>query len=154
MAARVFRWTNEETNGGSTVILVLMGGSDSDRDEVLKELMQLYVGRAQQISLSHIPNPVERVARLRMEMPTLHQARYLTIINNPISVEEVTELRTYRALFAHVHGPLASIYKHTPIERKDIRIAPTSRKSRPNHVYTPDQAVSECRLRQSLRVAG
>ncbi|MBE3914891.1 hypothetical protein HJ155_23150 [Vibrio parahaemolyticus] len=136
------------------MIMVLMGGSEADREAVIRDLMQLYKSRIQCVNVAHLSCPLDRAARLKMEINPKRAFRSITVVNNPASVEEVTELRRVGAYFAHIYGPLGAIYDHVSVENNDVQVAPIPhRRPFPSHVLTPEEAVSEFMLRGRPKVA-
>lgn len=136
------------------MIMVLMGGTATDREAVIQDLMQLYKSRIQSVNVAHLSCPADRVERLRMEINPNRPFRVITVVNNPGSLEEVTELRRIGAYFAHVYGPLAPIYDQVKVESRDVQVAPIPhRHTLPMHVLTPEEAISEFMLRGRPKVA-
>ncbi|WP_136487852.1 hypothetical protein [Vibrio sp. H11] len=129
------------------MILVIMGGTDSKRNAVIKDLMSLYASRVQTLTLDHIPEASARLERLMLEFERPMPFRMIRIVNNPTSVVEVQWLRRQGAFFAHVYGKIGKIYAHIEIKQQDVMVYPLPhRQSLPFHVHTPEEAVSKFML--------
>ncbi|MGY5383270.1 hypothetical protein [Vibrio metschnikovii] len=132
------------------MIIVLMGGRSEERVAVIGDLTRIYKNRIQCINLAHLPSHHDRMERLQLELgrhrPT--SSHIIMVVNNPDSVQEIAYFRKTGAYFAHVYGPLSSIYQQIPMQKGDVQIAPMAQaKLRPDHVLNPEQAVSEFLLR-------
>ncbi|WP_412497268.1 hypothetical protein [Vibrio fluvialis] len=130
------------------MIVVIMGGTESKRDAVIKDLVSLYPGRVQSLNLDHIQMPHQRLERLMMEFDRPFPFRSIRVVNNPSSKIEVNWLREKGAFFAHMYGALSVIYDHITVMNQDVMIAPIPhRKVYPSHVLTPEEAISDFMLR-------
>lgn len=134
------------------MILVICGGKPAQRDAIIRYFMEFRRGQVQTICLSHIKDVATRVARIDFELGPYRSFKALTIVNHPTSIEEVEKLRSHNdVVFAHVYGPLVSTYSEITIRIADLFVTDSVSASRPKHVLTPEELLSEIEIKRQLK---
>lgn len=72
----------------------------------------------------------------------------VTYVFNPTCWQELKQLRDRHAIVCHQYGPLMPIYGEISIARGDFMFTDTSStRGMPGHVLTPDEVLSECKIK-------
>ncbi|MCF6459068.1 hypothetical protein [Pseudoalteromonas sp. MMG024] len=126
-------------------ILVLFGGTESDHDEVVSEVVAVSPSRIQKVSVSALTRGGSMCEKeLDALLAGVKAIDHITLITDVESVQDITLLRHYGAVFCHVRGPFAKAFNDEPIRCDDFHVAPTNYDGIvPEGVMDPLELVSE-----------
>jgi len=128
------------------MIIVILGGSTSLRDDVVKEFFSHKGSSVQHLNITHCAD--QAFARLVAECSTRKHKSFITVVTGVSQLKELAFLRQQGAVICHCYGQLSNEYSHIKIEIGDYHILPDIlTHTAPEHVYTPLEILSECYFR-------
>lgn len=132
------------------IVMALLGGTEDERESMVIALMkELGASRVRRLYLGYLPDPVERVRRLRMELSSRLPDDVVTVVLNPDTEAELNTLRNLGAFVCHYYGTLSGIYSQFEIKSYDLMVSEANRT--PDHVLGAVDAWSECYVRMRQR---
>ncbi|OCH31815.1 hypothetical protein A6E13_16465 [Aliivibrio fischeri] len=133
------------------LIMVIQGMDCCERNKVHTQLTHLKQPQVVTIDVGFVPDPLYRVERLKM---LLHRSPLvLNVVIGANSMEEIDYLRGQHALFCnlHRHFPSGLLNIKGAISKEDVLISPSGLSESDVEVLSPDEAFSECFLRNKYR---
>jgi len=124
------------------MIIVILGGTESLRDDVVKELIEPHPSKVQHLNLTHCH---DTYARLVAEFTPRKSNKFITVITGIKQPKALDFLREQQATICHCYGQLTQEYSHISIKLGDYHVLPDILADMaPEHVYTPLELLSEC----------
>lgn len=132
------------------MIIVVLGGSENLRDDVISQLMQSKLTRIRHLSIAGVVNCKNtRLSRLKVEFDQPSKlTNVITIVSGISTNDELEYLRSKNAMICHCYGQLTDIYDHVACVRGDKYILPEPLQfTAPDHIYSPAEILSECYIK-------
>jgi len=132
------------------MIVVVLGGSEILRDDVISQLMQSKISLIRHFNITGLVNCKDvGLSRLKTEFERPKKVTNLVTIVSGISTnDELVYLRSKDAIICHCYGELTDLYNQVACEKGDKYILPDPLKfTAPEHVYSPDEVLSECYIK-------
>lgn len=132
------------------MIIVIVGGSETLRSEVISQLMQSDITLIRHLSIEGLVKCQDvGLARLKTEFEQPQKINNLVTIVSGISTEkELRYLREKNAFVCHCYGELTPVYDHvTCIHGEKFVLPEPLQLTAPDHIYTPCEVLSECYIR-------
>lgn len=130
-------------------VLVVCGGLERDRRKVLAELLEAKDFRAEMHPINALIRTSDLIKRYHFLFPRLQDSQKFWLINGVESDWGIDVLREVGAVFCHVRGPLAPVFKQARIQLKDLHVAPSDYSGvNPDSVLDPIELLSECEIRR------
>jgi hypothetical protein len=133
------------------MIIVVLGGSESLRSDVISQIMATKISLIRHLSLEGL---VKRegagLVRLKAEFDQFKPklTNFITLVSGISSAKELDYLRGRQAFICHCYGPLSKLYDHLACDKSDAFILPYPLPFyAPGHIYTPDEVLSECYIK-------
>ncbi len=127
------------------MIIVILGGTDSLREDVVKELTQPHPSKVQHLNVSHCHDVY---ARLVAEFTPRKHKKFITVITGIKQPKELAFLRKQQAIICHCYGQLTQEYNQISIKMGEYHVLPNVLVDMaPEHVLTPLELLSECSLK-------
>lgn len=132
------------------IVMALLGGNEDDSEAMYIALMkELGASRVRRLYLGYLPDPAERVRRLRLELSSRLPDDVVTLVVGVDTDAELNALRNLGAFVCHHYGPLTRIYQQFDIKSYDLMVSEA--KAVPDHVMGAVDAWSECYVRKLSR---
>jgi hypothetical protein len=129
------------------MIVVILGGSESLRSDVIRQLMQSDITLIKHLNIEGLVQFKNRtISRLMAEFEQSYKlTNIVTIVSGVTTNDELVYLRGKGAIVCHCYGQLTGIYEHISCTVGDKFILPHPLQfTAPDHIYSPDEVLSEC----------
>jgi hypothetical protein len=129
------------------MLIVIVGSEGAALDAVIAEFHRVGDSRVQSFSLGYLTDPMARLSRLNLET---NKPAFRGTVKVITGIENNTELELLRgrgAMIGHVYGAMGAIYRHITINADDLFVSKSGIRL-PDHVFTPEQFLSECEIRR------
>lgn len=135
--------------------LVIVGSPGLKLDAVLSELCHVGHGQVSLFNPAYLVDEQARLNRIGLEAGKTPFNGRVAVFTGIETEAELLLLRERGAIIAHIYGELGSAYNHIKIAVGDRMVLSShGNYRRPQHLYTPEQLLSECHIEHARKKAG